>query len=67
MRHTNYRCYTTLKEEKLIPDNIQKELKYLRNRLKEKDDEIYYLICCILGDEPSDPKISEKFDKRYHF
>ena len=54
------------KEEVLI-EKLKKENKRLKNKLKEKDNEIYYLICCRLGDEPSDRGIKEKYDKIYNF
>jgi len=66
MGKARYRCYLTKKEEILLPDKVQKELNYLRNRLKDTGDEIHYLICCILGDEPP-IGLAKKFDKMYNF
>jgi hypothetical protein len=66
MSKVRYRCHLAKKEETLLPDKAQKELDYLRKRLKDKDDEILYLIYCILGDEPPG-NIAKKFGKMYNF
>jgi hypothetical protein len=60
------RCYLTKKEEDFLSISVKKELNYLRRKLEEKDDEIYYLICCRLGDDPP-REIAEKFNKYYNF
>ena len=60
------RFYLTAKEEKLLPENVQKELKWLRGKLKEEKDLAHYHLYCRMGDEPPE-RLSRKFDKYYQF
>lgn len=57
-----YRCYTTENEEKRASDSIQKELAWLRNRVKERDEKITYLEYSMMGDYEDLPKkLKNKF------
>lgn len=64
MAKSRYRYYLTAKDEKLLPEKVQKELKWLRKLLKNEEDLSHYHLCCRLGDEPS-PRLKRKFDADY--
>lgn len=60
----NYRCYLSKIKESQLPVDAQKELAYLRKRLKEADDWGTYHFYCANGDYDFLPeRLKKKYDK----